>query len=113
VIATTAHELISVASHLPTAGVPNPLDGVVPDFTIFGAEFNAWWKKLLGGLWALSILVSVAFLMLGLTQMGKATTQQNAQEHAIGRTKATMAGITLACLAGLAVIVGAILSVAS
>jgi hypothetical protein len=110
---TTTTALLDLAAALPAAAIPNPLDGVLPDFSIFGAEFNAWWKKLLGGLWALALLLSVAFLIIGLTKMGKATTQQNAQEHAIGRTKATMAGITLASLAGLGVIVGAILAVAS
>lgn len=34
----------------------DPFDGVVPNFAIFGADFNAWWKKLLAGVWALSIV---------------------------------------------------------
>ena len=32
-----------------TAAPHDPFKGVVPDFTIFGADFNAWWKKLLAG----------------------------------------------------------------
>lgn len=110
---STTTALIDLAAAMPAAAIPNPLDGVLPDFSIFGAEFTAWWQKLLGGIWAIALVLSVAFLIIGLTQMGKATTQQNAQEHAVGRTKATMAGITLACLAGLGVIVGGILAVAS
>jgi hypothetical protein len=39
----------------PVAKTKNPFDGVVPNFSIFGADFNAWWKKILGGVWALSI----------------------------------------------------------
>jgi hypothetical protein len=40
----------------PALAVKDPFDGVVPDFTIFGADFNAWWKKMLAGVWALSIV---------------------------------------------------------
>jgi hypothetical protein len=34
----------------------DPFDGVVPNFAIFGADFNSWWKKLLAGVWGLSIV---------------------------------------------------------
>ena len=40
----------------PALAVKDPFKGVVPDFTILGADFNAWWKKLLAGVWALSIV---------------------------------------------------------
>lgn len=40
----------------PVLAVKDPFDGVVPDFTIFGADFNDWWKKLLAGVWAASII---------------------------------------------------------
>jgi len=40
----------------PVAAARNPFDGVVPNFSIFGADFNDWWKKILGGVWALSIV---------------------------------------------------------
>jgi hypothetical protein len=39
-----------------TAAPHDPFKGVLPDFTIFGADFNAWWKKLLAGVWAASII---------------------------------------------------------
>jgi hypothetical protein len=38
------------------AAAKNPFDGVVPDFSIFGADFNDWWRKLLAGVWALSLV---------------------------------------------------------
>ncbi|MEV7043737.1 hypothetical protein [Amycolatopsis sp. NPDC051061] len=36
---------------------PNPFDGVVPNFDVFGVEFNSAWKKLLGGVWGLAFVV--------------------------------------------------------
>lgn len=50
----------AVVTHVSTAhGVSakgNPFDGVAPNFAIFGADFNSWWKKLLAGVWGLSIV---------------------------------------------------------
>lgn len=95
--------------HLITAvTIDNPLDGILPDFSVFGTEFNALWKKVLGGLWAIGLVVAVAFLMRGLTMMGKAD-DGNPQMYKQGRKAAMNAGIALAGLAALTVIVGAIL----
>lgn len=93
--------------------IENPLDGVLPNFTIFGAEFTALWQKLLAGVWALAIVVSVVFLILGILQMGKASVAQNPQGHKEGRTQAVASAISLGGLAALAVIVGAILAIFS
>lgn len=45
---------------------PNPLDGLVPDFTIFGSKFTALWQKLMVGLWGVFILVAIGYLMHGI-----------------------------------------------
>jgi hypothetical protein len=39
----------------PLAG-KNPFDGITPDFSIFGAQFNTWWKKLLSAAWAAALI---------------------------------------------------------
>jgi hypothetical protein len=44
----------AVNAHL--AAGTDPFDGVVPNFAIFGADFNSWWKKLLAGAWGISIV---------------------------------------------------------
>lgn len=93
------------------AAIDNPLDGILPNFTIFGAEFTALWQKLVAGIWALAIVMAVVFLILGIVQMGQAAVAQNPGAHAEGRKKALVAGISLGCLAALAVIVGAILAI--
>ena len=75
--------------------IPNPVDGVVPDFTIFGNEFTELWQKLLAGVWGIALVIAVIFLIVGYKK---------------GRTQAMWAGISLGALAALAVIVGAILA---
>lgn len=90
------------------AAIDNPLDGVFPDFSIFGLEFTQLWQKVLGGLWALALVFSIGYLIWGIVQMGKAD-DGNPNAYKQGRKAAMAAGIALGCLAGLTVIVGAIL----
>ncbi|OZB85874.1 MAG: hypothetical protein B7X41_14405 [Microbacterium sp. 14-71-5] len=66
--------------------VTNPLNGVVPDFSIFGTQFTQLWQKLVAGAWALGILIAVVYLGIGILEMGKASQSGNAMEHQIGRT---------------------------
>lgn len=96
------------------AAIDNPLNGVAPDFSIFGVQFNTLWKKLLAGIWAVCIVISIAFLLVGLTGMaGSSEGGGNALAYKTARTKAMWAAIALGCLAAAAVIVGAILAIFS
>lgn len=92
--------------------IPNPVEGVVPDFTIFGAEFTDLWQKLLAGVWGIALVIAVLFLIVGILAMGK-NSDSNPHEYKKGRTQAMWAGISLGGLAALAVIVGAILAIVS
>lgn len=92
------------------AAIDNPIDGIVPDFSIFGAEFTEWWQKLFGALWALALVFSAVNLVLGIAAMGKSN--GNPEAHKEGQKKALWAGISTAGLAAFAVIFGVILAVA-
>lgn len=94
--------------------VPNPLDNIVPNFTIFGTEFTALWQKLIAGLWGLAIIVAVIYLILGVGSMAAASgVNANPMAHSEGRRKAIGAAVAIAVLAALGVIVGAILNIVS
>lgn len=90
--------------------IDNPLDGIVPDFSIFGVEFTALWQKIIGGLWGLAIIGAIIFVLIGVTQMAAATSGGNPAAYKDARNQALWAGISLGILAALAVIVGAILA---
>lgn len=100
-----------IAATIAAANIPNPTDGIIPNFTLFGAQFTQLWQKLLAGIWGMALVIAVVFLVLGFAQMATATASQNAMAHKEGRAKAFGAGISLGCLAALAVIVGAVLSI--
>ena len=103
--------ILSAVSRLPLQ-VDNPLDGLVPDFTFGGTEFTELWQKVITAIWGIAILASIVFLVIGLVSMAGASgaTNPNPQQHAEGRKKAVWAGVSIAGLAGLALLVGAILS---
>ena len=90
--------------------IDNPLDGILPDFSIFGLEFTQLWQKIIAGLWALAILGAVVFVIVGVGNMAVATSGSNPGAYKDARTQAMWAGISLGLLAALAVIVGAILA---
>ncbi|MGW4928624.1 pilin [Agromyces sp. NPDC004153] len=89
----------------------NPLDGILPDFNVFGTEFTELWQKLIAGLWGLGIILAVVFLIIGIVKMASASTGGNPNEYKTARNQAMWAGISLGVLAALAVIVGAILAI--
>lgn len=90
--------------------IQNPFPGA-PNFSVFGTEFDTWWKKLFAAGWALGLIVAGFYLVVGLMAMAKADSN-NPHAHAEGKKKAAGAGIGFGALAGLAVIMGAILTLA-
>ena len=95
----------------PISAIDNPLDGILPDFSLFGAEFTELWQKLLAGVWGIGIILAVFFLIIGIVKMAGASSGGNPNEYKTARNQAMWAGISLGVLAALAVIVGAILAV--
>lgn len=89
--------------------IDNPLNGVLPDFAIFGDQFTELWQKLLAGIWGLAIVVAIVYLIIGLLSMGKADST-NPQAYKAGRGQFVWALVALGGLAALAVVVGAILA---
>ena len=103
-IAPLGYVLIRIA-------IDNPLNGILPDFSIFGVQFTELWQKLIAGIWALCIIVAIIALGWSLGSMAAATAGSNPADYKLGRTRAIWAGISLGALAAFGVIVGAILAV--
>lgn len=100
----------SLIQALPAA-VGNPLDGVVPSFTIFGAEFTTLWQKLAAGLWGVGILIAIFYL--GRSVLSIAQARQSAHPGALEGAKkdAAHSGLALGGLVALAAVVGIVLAV--
>jgi hypothetical protein len=96
---------------LTSGQIDNPLNGILPNFTIFGAEFTALWQKLIAGVWAIGIVLCIVFLIMSVTQMASASSGGNPNEYKSARTGALWSGVSLGALAALAVIVGAVLAI--
>lgn len=93
-----------------TESIDNPLDGIVPDFGVFGVEFTELWQKLIAAIWGICIVVGVVVLLLGITRMASASNSQNPNEYRLARLRVAWAALSLGLLAAISVIVGAILA---
>lgn len=95
---------------LPAVVIPNPIAPVTPSI-VFGVEFDAWWKKLVGGLWGMALIVAVVYLILSLLNIGKHESD-NPHKHAEAKKGVMRAGVSLVALVGLPAIVAAIIFLA-
>jgi uncharacterized membrane protein YkvI len=88
----------------------NPIDGLLPDFTIFGAEFTELWQKIFAGLWGLAVIAVIIFLVLGIASMATAGAG-NPQARVDAKKQAIWSGAALGGLVALGVIVGAVIAI--
>ena len=104
-------EHVAATSHLVAAGtIPNPLENVFPDFSVFGTQFNQLWQKVLAGLWGLALIAAIAGMLIGGGRMAvNGGANGNPQAYKDARSGLGIAAIGFGVLAAIAIIVGAIL----
>jgi hypothetical protein len=90
--------------------MPNPLDGILPDYTIFGVHFTELWQKILGGIWGIAIIFVVVALITGIVKVAQ-NGESNPQAVAEGKKQVLWSSVSLGGLVALAVIVGAIIAI--
>lgn len=90
----------------------NPISGLVPDISMFGAQFTLWWQKLFVGGWAVLIVVAIGALAMALGKLHKATTNNIPGQADEAKSHAGWAAAALGALVGLGVIVTAIFAIA-
>jgi Type IV secretion system pilin len=101
--------LITEAVRGAAADIPDPLTGVKPTFTGFGT-FDTLWKKVLGVIWGLGLVVTVGFLIRGVVSYARAEGVHPTQMRD-AKQEATRAGIAFAGLVALGAIVSAVIKV--
>jgi hypothetical protein len=82
----------------------NPLDGVFPDFTVFGTQFTTIYMKLAAGVWAIGIIAAVYYLGHGIVGMNQNKAGHPGQLRE-AKKEAVVAGWSLGLLISLASIV--------
>lgn len=100
--------LHSTISQYIAAPISNPFSNLIPNFSVFGSQFDTWWKKLFAGLWAICIVIAGAYLLLSIVQIRRATNNNVPGQADDAKTHAVWAGGALAGLVGFGVIIGAV-----
>lgn len=93
--------------------IDNPLDGVTPSIAVFGVKFTGAIQMILGGLWALALLILAGFFIWNLMKWGIARNRGHSDDIEDGAAGAKKTGIAFGAAAGASVILGGILSLAS
>lgn len=89
----------------------NPFEGVVPDFTIFGAKFTHAWQKLLGGAWGLGFVFTAFSAIRSVVALARAKRGGYGVQVAEQTEDAKWAGIAFGALTMLGIVVGGIIAI--
>ena len=95
------------------AAADNPLDGVTPNINVFGVQFQGAIQLILGGLWALVLILVTAAFLMNLGKWGIARQRGHSDDIEEGAAGAKKSGIAFAAVAGASVILGGILALTS
>ena len=91
----------------------NPLDGVTPSLQVFGMKFQGAIQLILGGLWALALVLVAGAFVWNLAKWGFARQRGHSDDIEEGASGAKKSGVAFAAVAGASVILGGILALTS
>lgn len=87
----------------------NPFTDVKPDPGLLGTALNTAWKRLLGAIWALALIILGGQMVMALMKRSQASRQGHSADLAESTDAFRDAGIRFAMASGISIIVGAIL----
>ncbi|WP_051030244.1 hypothetical protein [Nocardia takedensis] len=101
----------SIGAGMAAAAIQNPLDGVAPNFGLFGAALDTAWKRVVAAIWAAVLIGSTVRVIVGAYKVRRSKNRGYAGDMTEGMEDLQDALVSLG-LAGLASpVVGAILFV--
>lgn len=108
---STINNEIIIRTAVPA--IDNPLDGVTPSISVFGVKFEGAVQLVLGGLWALALILLAGAFLWNLMKWGVARNRGHSDDIEEGAAGVKKTGIAFGATAGASVILGAILFIAS
>lgn len=102
-----------VAFSTPVAKGKNPLDGVTPDISVFGATFNSKVTLILGGLWALVLIGIAAYFLVATLKYARAKRRGHDDDLGEGAQHLKGSAIAFGIAVGASTFLGGILALFS
>lgn len=87
----------------------NPFDGVHPNFSIFGAHFTHMWQVLLGGVWAVALIICAVKLIIAGLSMHNSRNRMNPVGVGEATKDLQMWGLSTGVIVAAPVVFGAML----
>lgn len=92
-------------------GEYNPIDGVSPDISVFGVEFQNTTETVLAGVWAVALLLCVIGMAIGGAKWGIAKKQSRSDDLTEGADQFKGASVAFGITAALGLITTAVLAI--
>ena len=105
---STLKSEIIIRSAVPL--IENPLDWTKPNFDVLGVKFKNASSLVLGGIWALGLVLLAGAFLWNLTKWGVAKKRGHTDDITEGAEGAKKTGIAFGATAGAGVILGSILA---
>lgn len=103
-------ELATASALVVADKISNPLDGVTPNLEVFGVKFTNAITLILGGAWALALVVCIFFMIKNGASWAAARQRGMSDDMQDGATGLKRSALAFGLVAGLGIIVGAILA---
>jgi hypothetical protein len=87
----------------------NPLDGVLPDFSLWGTGVGDSWRRLMGAFWAACLAVCAIWVLIAGVRMGMANRRGMAGQQVEAKASFVDAATGLGACAGASIIIGGVL----
>lgn len=94
-------------------GIPNPLDGISPDFGLFDGALDTSWKRVVAFLWALVVIGASVRVIVGAFKVKRAKSRGYANDLAEGSEELQDALVSLGLVGLASPIIATILFVVS
>ncbi|TNU72244.1 hypothetical protein FH969_14970 [Miniimonas arenae] len=105
---------MNTATILASGAVPNPFDGVTPNFSVFGTELNSTAVMILGGIWGLALLWTGGQALVGGIKWSSASRQNYGPEIVDeSATHFKRALVAFGCVVAVPLLFGAIIALLS
>lgn len=89
--------------------IDNPLDGILPDFSLWGTGVGDSWRRLMGAFWAACLAVCTIWVIAAAAKMGMANKRGFAGQQVEAKQSFFDAAIGLGACAGASIIIGGVL----
>lgn len=100
---------VAGAETVVSVAITNPIDGILPDFSLWGTGVGDSWRRLMGAFWAACLAVCSIWVIAAGAKFGMANKRGFAGQQVEAKQSLIDAAMGLGACAGASIIIGGVL----